>query len=116
MEAGARVEVCRDSSAPRTLAEGREGGAGVSPQYQTPTKIHKVGLGNEGERRKYRCSEVENRESKVGESNQHIPEYRTDCIRHNLHYTCDISATVTMTRHLQCFDMILSVYEISPAE
>ena len=32
-----------------------------------------------------------------------IPEYRTDCIRHNIHYTCDISATVTMTRHLQSF-------------
>ena len=32
-----------------------------------------------------------------------IPEYRTDCIRHNIHYTCDITATVTMTRHLQYF-------------
>ena len=41
---------------------------------QTPTKIHRVGLGREGERRKWRCSEVENRESKVGESNQHTPE------------------------------------------
>ena len=41
---------------------------------QSPTKIHRIGLGREGERRKYRCSEVENRESKVGESNQHIPE------------------------------------------
>ena len=41
---------------------------------QTPTKIHRIGLGREGERRKYRCSEVENRESKVGESNQHTPE------------------------------------------
>ena len=29
---------------------------------QTPTKIHRIGLGREGERRKYRCSEVENRE------------------------------------------------------
>ena len=41
---------------------------------QTPTKIHRIGLGREGERRKERCSEVENRESKVGESNQHTPE------------------------------------------
>ena len=28
---------------------------------QTPTKIHRIGLGREGERRKQRCSEVENR-------------------------------------------------------
>ena len=41
---------------------------------QTPTKIHRIGLGREGERGKHRCSEVENRESKVGESNQHTPE------------------------------------------
>ena len=41
---------------------------------QTPTKIHRIGLGREGERRKQRCSEVENGESKVGESNQHPPE------------------------------------------
>ena len=41
---------------------------------QTPTKIHRIGLGREGERRKQRCSEVENEESKVGESNQHTPE------------------------------------------
>ena len=41
---------------------------------QTPTKIHRIGLGREGERRKQRCSEVENGESKVGESNQHTPE------------------------------------------
>ena len=41
---------------------------------QTLTKIHRIGLGREGERRRYRCSEVENRESKVGESNQHTPE------------------------------------------
>ena len=40
----------------------------------TPTEIHRIGLGREGERRKQRCSEVENRESKVGESNQHPPE------------------------------------------
>ena len=32
-----------------------------------------------------------------------IPEYRTDCIRHDIHYTCDIAATVTMTSHLQSF-------------
>ena len=25
------------------------------------------------------------------------------CIRHAIHYTCDITATVTMTRHLLCF-------------
>ena len=31
---------------------------------QTPTKIHRIGLGREGERRKKRCSEVENKESK----------------------------------------------------
>ena len=41
---------------------------------QTPTEIHRIGLGREGERRKQRCSEVENGESKVGESNQHTPE------------------------------------------
>ena len=41
---------------------------------QTPTKIHRTGLGREGERGKQRCSEVENGESKVGESNQHPPE------------------------------------------
>ena len=41
---------------------------------QTPTKIHRIELGREGERRKYRCSEVENRESKVGESNQQTPK------------------------------------------
>ena len=41
---------------------------------QTPTKIHRTGLGREGEGRKWRCSEVENGESKVGESNQHTPE------------------------------------------
>ena len=36
---------------------------------QTPTKIHKIGLGREGERRKWRCSEVENGESRLGENN-----------------------------------------------
>ena len=41
---------------------------------QTPTKIHRIGLGREGERRKWRCSEVENRESKVGENSQHAPK------------------------------------------
>ena len=41
---------------------------------QTPTEIHRIGLGREGERRKQRCSEVENGESKLGESNQHTPE------------------------------------------
>ena len=45
-----------------------------------------------------------------------IPEYRADCIGHNIHYTCDTTATVTMTRHCNVFDMILSVYEISHAE
>ena len=28
---------------------------------------------------------------------------QTHCIRHAIHYTCDITATVTMTRHLLCF-------------
>ena len=37
---------------------------------QTLRKIQRIGLGREGERRRYRCSEVENRESKVGEINQ----------------------------------------------
>ena len=41
---------------------------------QTPTKIHKMGLGREGGRRKYRCSEVENGESRLVENNQHTPE------------------------------------------
>ena len=41
---------------------------------QTPTEIHRIGLGREGEGRKQRGSEVENRESKVGESNQYDPE------------------------------------------
>ena len=41
---------------------------------QTPTEIQQIGLGTEGERRKWSCSEVENRESNVEESNQHTPE------------------------------------------
>ena len=41
---------------------------------QTPTKIHRIGLGREGGRRKQRCSEVENGESRLGQSNQHTPE------------------------------------------
>ena len=41
---------------------------------QTPTEIHRIGLGREGERRKWRCSEVENGESSLGESNQYTPE------------------------------------------
>ena len=41
---------------------------------QTPTKIHRIGLGREGDRRKYTCSEVENGESRLGENNQHTPE------------------------------------------
>ena len=41
---------------------------------QIPTKIYRIGLGRQGEKRKYRCSEVENRESKVEESTQHTPE------------------------------------------
>ena len=41
---------------------------------QIPTKIHRIGLGREGKRRKKRCSEVENGESILGESNQHTPE------------------------------------------
>ena len=41
---------------------------------QPPTKIHRIGLGREGKRRKWRCSEVENRELKVEETNQHSPE------------------------------------------
>ena len=41
---------------------------------QTPTKIHRIGLGREGERRKERSSEVENGESRLGENNQHTPE------------------------------------------
>ena len=41
---------------------------------QTPTKIHRIELGREGEGRKQRCSEVENGESRLGESNQHTPE------------------------------------------
>ena len=43
---------------------------------QTPTEIHRIGLERERERRKQRCSEVDNRESKVGESNQHTPEQK----------------------------------------
>ena len=43
---------------------------------QTPTKIHRIGLGREGERRKQRCSVVKNGESEVGENNQHTPEYK----------------------------------------
>ena len=34
------------------------------------------------------------------------PQYswiQTHSIWHDIHYTCDITATVTMTRHLQCF-------------
>ena len=43
---------------------------------QTPTKIHRIGLGREGQGRKQRYSEVENRESKVAEDNQHTPEQK----------------------------------------
>ena len=43
---------------------------------QTPTKIHRIGLGRAGERRKQRCSVVKNGESEVGENNQHTPEYK----------------------------------------
>ena len=38
---------------------------------------------------------------------------QTQCIRHDIHYNCDITATVTMTRHLLCFYIILSVIDIS---
>ena len=41
---------------------------------QTPTEIHRIGLGRVQEKRKQKCSVVENRESKVGESDQHTPE------------------------------------------
>ena len=41
---------------------------------QTSTEIHRIGLGRKGGGRKQRLSEVENGESKVGESNQHSPE------------------------------------------
>ena len=41
---------------------------------QTPTKIHRIGLGREGKGGNKSCSEVENRESKVEESNQHTRE------------------------------------------
>ena len=41
---------------------------------QTPTEIHIIGLGRKGEGGNKRCSEVENGESKVGESNEHTPE------------------------------------------
>ena len=36
-------------------------------------------------------------------SHPHYSWIQTHCIRHDIHYTCDITATVTMTRHLQCF-------------
>ena len=41
---------------------------------QTPTKIHRIGLGIEGKGGNKSCSEVENRESEVEKSNQHTPE------------------------------------------
>ena len=40
---------------------------------QTTTEIHRIGLGRERGGKKQRCSEVETRESKVGDSNQHTP-------------------------------------------
>ena len=33
----------------------------------------------------------------------HISWHHTHCIWHDIHSTCDITATVTMTRHLLCF-------------
>ena len=41
---------------------------------QTPTEIHRIVLKREGGGRKYRRSEGENGESKVGDSNQHTIE------------------------------------------
>ena len=36
-------------------------------------------------------------------SHPHYSWHHTHCIRHDIHSTCDITATVTMTRHLICF-------------
>ena len=41
---------------------------------QTPTENHRIALRREGGGRKYRRSEGENGESKVGDSNQHTLE------------------------------------------
>ena len=41
---------------------------------------------------------------------------QTQCIRYDIHYNCDITATVTMTRQQICFYIILSVTDISHGE
>ena len=46
----------------------------------------------------------------------HNSWHHTHCIWHDINSTCDITATVTMTRHLLVFDIILRVYDISHAE
>ena len=49
-------------------------------------------------------------------SHPHYFWIQTHCIRHDIHYTFDITATVTMTRPYCVFDIILSVYDISHSE
>ena len=49
-------------------------------------------------------------------SHPHYSWHHPHCIWHYIHSTCDITATVTMTRHLLCFWHILSVYDISHGE
>ena len=72
----------REIEVSRRIKRGTQEERDISTQFfvpkvfsvaQTPIKIHRIGLGREGERRKQSCSEVENGESKVGESNQHTP-------------------------------------------
>ena len=41
---------------------------------------------------------------------------QTQCIWHDIHYNCDITATVTMTRQLLWFYMIHNVFDISHSE
>ena len=59
---------------------------------QTPRKIHRIGLGREGERRKQRCSEVEKRESRLGDNNQHTPgqKWELNLGFLNVHNLCHI--------------------------
>ena len=49
-------------------------------------------------------------------SHPHSSWHHTHCIQHDIHSTCDITATVTMTRHLLYFDITLSECDISNGE
>ena len=49
-------------------------------------------------------------------SHPHYSWHHTHCIWYDIHSSCDITPTVTMRKHLLCFDIILRVYDISHGE